>query len=72
MKDGSDRVGNIAWIERRGCHLIMQRLKEMVIASIDQSDFNGCIAQRPGRIESPKKPSDDDDVLPGGRLTLHE
>ena len=39
----ANRHGNITWIQRRGRHLIEQRLKQMVVVPIDERDPYRCI-----------------------------
>jgi anaerobic selenocysteine-containing dehydrogenase len=52
--------GNIAWRERRGRYLIQERLKDVVIAAIEQRDTARAAAKHLARREASESAADDD------------
>ena len=52
-------------------HLIQQRLKQMMIGAVDQSDLNSCGTQRLRGFQSTETTADDDDFRAGGCGVRH-
>jgi hypothetical protein len=69
-QDGPERLGDVAWLQGAGGDLVEQRLEEVVVAPVDERDFDGWIlAQFAGRIEPGESATDYDDSMPTGALT---
>ncbi len=45
----ADRGSDLAGRKGAGCDLIEQRLKEVVVAPVDDRDFDRCVLQMPAR-----------------------
>src|ERR1700734_2537942 len=60
----ANRGGDLGGRENRGRHLVEKRLKDVVIAPIDQNDIRIASFQRPRRCDSGKAAADDYDALP--------
>src|SRR5262245_56166827 len=60
--DATNRRGDVAGIENRSCHLVQQRLKEVMVAPIDKRDADGCLTQTEGRVEPAKASAQDHHV----------
>jgi len=58
-EDATNRDGDVARIERGRSHLIEERLKQVMIAPIDQGHSHGCVRERPCRIEAAETPAQD-------------
>src|SRR5262249_598095 len=58
-KHASHRRANVFGIEQRGGDLIKQRLKGVIVVSIDQSDIDGNVGQLFGNSQSAKPGADD-------------
>jgi hypothetical protein len=58
----ADRLGNIGGRERRGCDLIEQRLKQMMVLPVDQGDGNVLGAQPARHLDTGKPRADDEDT----------
>src|SRR5436190_4424607 len=71
-EDAADRPGNIGRRERRGCNLIEQRLKDMVVAAIDNGHVDGAAGEPLGRGKPAESAADDDDTRSLVRRTLHD
>src|SRR5262249_61760966 len=61
-QDGADRLGDVRRPERRGCDLVKQRLKQMIVVAVDDQHVGGRAGQRP-RSEQAAEPTTDDDDL---------
>src|SRR5262249_46958726 len=55
--------GDLAGREGAGGDLVQQRLKQVVIAAIDQGDVDRCSSERPGRAQTAEAAADDDDAV---------
>ena len=58
-------VRDVAGAKRRGCHLVEQRLKQVVIAPIDESyphQRGAQFGQAPRRLQAAKTATNDDDM----------
>ena len=60
--DRSNRICDVARIERRGGDLIEQRLEEMKIAAVDDRDVRRRFLQDFGGVEPAKAAAEDDDA----------
>jgi len=69
----SDRRRDVARAERRRRYLIEERLKRVVIVSIDHSDVDGGARERPRSGKPAESASDDHHVrsMPSGRRHEH-
>ena len=61
-QDRPDRVCDLRRRERRGRHLVEQRLEEMEVALVDEGNANRRPAECLGGIESREATAEDDDV----------
>ena len=61
-KNMADRCGYRRPRQACGSHLIQQRLKQMVIAAVDECDLHGLAGQRLGGFEAAEAAADDDDA----------
>ena len=59
----TDRSGDLGRGEDGGCHLIEQRLKNVVVPSIDQDDLDVSVSQRVRSGDPGKAAADDNDAL---------
>ena len=59
-QDPPNRRGDVGRRQRRGRHLIKQRLKQVVIVSIDDRDADGRRGERSRRVETAEPAADDD------------
>lgn len=50
------------WRQRGGCHLVQQRLKEVMVVTIDQRDAHRLFLQRLRRGQAAEPAADDDDM----------
>src|SRR6185295_2326129 len=66
-QDPADRRRDVSRGQRRRRHLIEQRLKDMVVVSIEQRDLDRSIRQSSRRVEPAKPAAYDDDA----RFTVH-
>jgi hypothetical protein len=62
-QDRADRRGDVGGRQTRGRDLVKQRLKKVVITTVDQGHVHRSTAQSKGRTETAKATADDDDVL---------
>ena len=62
----SDGGGNIRWIQGRGCDLIKQRLKEVMVAPVDDENLGCGIAKVFGGVQPGEACTNDDDPGRGG------
>ena len=60
-----EKDSDIGGGERRGGHLVQQRLEEVVVFAVDQRNAHGVGRERAGGVQAPEAAADDDDV---GRL----
>src|SRR3984957_985347 len=60
-QDSTDWGTNLAGSQHRRRHLIKQRLKQMMVCSIDQEDLSVSVMQGFGCCQSAKTPADDND-----------
>ena len=63
----ADRIGNIARVQRRGGDLLEQRLKQVVVAPIDQGHGDGRVGELARGRQAAEATPDDHDV----RSALH-
>jgi hypothetical protein len=63
LLDLTNGRGDLGRREDRGRHLVEKRLKDVMIASIDQNDLRIGSSQRPRRRDPGKAAADDDDAL---------
>src|SRR6266542_2937728 len=61
-QDRTNRIGDVARRERRGRHLVEERLEEMVIAAIHDGDLNRGVAKCLRGREPSEARTDDDDA----------
>src|SRR6185436_5508754 len=61
-EEPADRHGNVARGERRGRHLIEQRLKDVVVRPIEDRHVNGGVAQRSRGVQAAESRADDHDA----------
>ena len=59
-QDGADGLGDVGGREHGQRHLIKQRLKEVVIAPVDQRHIDGQVRETFGRVETGEASADDD------------
>ena len=59
----ADRRSNVPRGQRGHRHLIEQRLKDMVVAAVDDGDPDPGAPERAGRIQPAESPADDDDMV---------
>ena len=65
-----DRPGDFRRCKRGCCDLIEQRLKQVMVAAVDERDVHRCACEVVRRFKSAKSPADDHDAAPvrhGGR-----
>ena len=60
---GAQRRGDLAGGQRAGRALVQQRLKQVVIAAVDQRHVDGRGLQSPNREEAAEATADDDDSV---------
>src|ERR1700686_1119184 len=60
-QDSADRGSNLTWCQYRRCHLIKQRLKEVVVGPVDHNNFGRGISQSPGGGQPAETAADDHD-----------
>src|SRR5262245_30648121 len=58
-KDVADWCRNLTACQYRGCHLVKQRLKQMVIGTVDQGYFPVCLPQSFGGKQASETAADD-------------
>lgn len=58
-QDPADRRRDVAGRQRRGGHLVQERLKEMVVVAIEQRDARRRAGKRPRRVQSAEAAADD-------------
>ena len=61
-QDGADRPGDLGGRERRGRHLIEQRLEAVMVLPVDHRDVDRDAGERRGGREAAEAGADDDDV----------
>ncbi len=61
-QDGADRPGDLGGRERRGRHLIEQRLEAVMVLPVDHRDVDRDAGERLGGREAAKAGADNDDV----------
>src|SRR5882724_5314987 len=67
-----DRGGNLGWRKNRGCDLIEQWLKDIVIASVNENDIDIASLQSASRGDTSKPGANDHDTLSSrARCTCH-
>src|SRR5690606_12140300 len=59
-EDHADRLRDIGRSERGACHLIEQRLEQVIVVAIDDDQLDGRAAQGARRPQAPEAASDDD------------
>ena len=65
-EDAADRSGDLGGTEARRRHLVQQRLKQMMVPTIDERDLDlGAGAKFFGRIQTAESAADDQDPLHG-------
>src|SRR5262249_24408733 len=60
----AQRGRDVGWGEHGRCHLVQERLKEMVIVAIDQNDLRLSAPERLDGMKATKTSSNDDDARP--------
>src|SRR5205085_1800922 len=61
-ENGADRLGDIAGREDGRGHLIEERLKEVVVAAVEDGDGHAGPRELPGRVKPAEAASDDHDM----------
>ena len=51
LEDPADLVSDVAGVERRGRHLVEQRLERVEVVLVDHQHVDGCVAQALGGVE---------------------
>jgi len=65
-QDRADRLRDVRRRERRGCHLVEQRLEEMVVVAVDDQHVSGRARQCPRGEQAAETTTDDDDLRSTG------
>ena len=63
-----DRGGDVARGERRACHLVEERLENVIIPAVQDGDADRSPTERAGRVEAPEPAAGDDYV--GTHMTI--
>ena len=58
----ADGVGDVTRVQRRGGHLVEQRLEEVIVPAIEHGDAHRRSPQRLGRVQTPEPSAQDDDA----------
>ncbi len=69
-QDGADGLGDVGRRQHRERHLIEKRLKEVMIAAVDQGHVDGQVREALGRVEAGKASADDDHAGTARRLLV--
>src|ERR1700730_5775522 len=69
-EDRPQRVGDVAWIQQPGGHLVEQRREEVVVVLVQQNHIDGLAVERAGAGEAAKPGADDHDAWTTPTLTL--
>src|SRR6185312_6937213 len=72
MHEITDRPGDVGGGERSGRDLVEQRLKQMMVASIDQGNLNRRAFQPVGRLQPAEAGANDHHAMRMGRSRSHE
>ena len=71
-QDVPDRRRDVALGENPRCHLVQQRLEEMVVVAVDDGHVHGGVSQSPGREQTTEAAAHDRDTMTAGfRAVAH-
>jgi hypothetical protein len=62
LRKPTDGRGDITGVQGRGCHLVEQRLKEMMVALVDERDVHVCVTEAARGLEAAEAGAEDEDV----------
>ena len=61
-QDPPDGRSNVSWLERRGRHLVQERLEEVMVVTVEQRDPDRRARERLGCLQAAEPASNDDDA----------